>query len=646
MIIIDNNTLDDKLSIDLEAFDINKTKFKKKEKTKLVYSIVKDLFDKRQIFSFDEFYRICSKKLNLSDSELLDAFRELLDNDIIIEGSRLTRDEILANEARKNIFDFIIKNPGYYFTFIMNEVGLGPHACRWHLDMLERFNFIRSQKFDRYNVYFNQDFPESRDEMTFILRNENALRIFEILNSNPEIDTSTIGKGMDLHYTTIRYYLEKLKNSNLIEEIKENNKINYKVNEYNRLFLERYFEFNDITIEKEEVAEVIPTSPTQEKDIKVLRGGEVVGEKIIYKVKIQNDSKYNITDVTVFLISYPRECMGLTTRETRSVSKIESGGFRSLEFEFEPHKDCVTGTIHASATYIDQENNSHTTSVHPFTIRSVCDLLKPYRVDEEKFDNMILGWQKTGEFKKINLNIFELFERSKITLQRHNFFVISSKLYQNEESVLVRGMIKAFAEGKYVGKKIGMLIEMIGNKEGELSQIRTSSTSEDEGMMASPISEIIDDFEQAGLALDMMSDNEQELFIKEKSLQSLRFLLVVHKDVGVTIFSKNFSENALDADLISGFLTAISSFGMELSGGQSIGIKKMEYESLKIVLQQGTYVNVGLILDDFPEQWLDLRLKTFVKALETQYKENLKSWTGDVSPYRSIDNLFDKIFEI
>jgi hypothetical protein len=390
----------------------------------------------------------------------------------------------------------------------------------------------------------------------------------------------------------------------------------------------------------------VPIPITEEKEIQVLRGGEVVGDKIIYKVKIQNNSQYNITDVTVFLISYPRECMGLTTKETRSTPKIESGGYRSLEFEFEPHKDCVEGTVHASVTYIDHLNQSHTESVNPFTIRSVCDLLKPYRVREEEFDNMVLAWQKTGEFKKVNLNIYNLFERSKITLERHNFSIVSSKLYETEDSILVRGLIKAFAEGKYGKKKIGMLVEMMGSKDGELAQIRTSSTSEDEGMMASPISEVIEDFSQAGLSLDNMSPQEQEEFIKEKSLQSLRYLLVLHKEAGVTIYSVNFSEQTLDADLVSGFLSAISSFGMELSGGQSIGIRKMEYESLKIVLQQGNYVNVGLILDDFPENWLDLRLKTFVKALETQYKQHLENWTGDMRPYRTIGQLFAKIFEI
>ncbi|MHA1830391.1 MAG: hypothetical protein ACTSWR_02540, partial [Candidatus Helarchaeota archaeon] len=389
-----------------------------------------------------------------------------------------------------------------------------------------------------------------------------------------------------------------------------------------------------------------PPPPEEEKEIKVLRGGEVVGEKIVYKVKVQNNSKYNITDVTVFLISYKRECMGLTTKETRSVPKIESGGFRSLEFEFEPHKDCVEGTVHASVTYIDHLNQSHTESVAPFTIRSVCDLLKPYRVNEEDFDNMILGWQKTGEFKKVNVNIYDLFERSKLTLERHNFYIISAKLYEAEDTPIVRGLIKSFAEGKYAGKKIGMIIEMMGNKDGALSQIKTSSTSEDEGMMASPISEVIEDFNEAGLSLDKMTPQEQEAFIKEKSLQSLRYLLIIHKETSITIYSVNFSEQKLDADLVSGFISAISSFGMELSGGQSIGIRKMEYESLKIVLQQGEYINVGLILDDFPEQWLDLRLKTFVKALENQYKPYLENWSGDVRPFKTIGQLFTKIFEI
>ncbi|MBD3227998.1 MAG: hypothetical protein GF329_07395 [Candidatus Lokiarchaeota archaeon] len=390
----------------------------------------------------------------------------------------------------------------------------------------------------------------------------------------------------------------------------------------------------------------VPIPIEEEKEVKILRGGEVVGDKIIYKVKVQNNSKFNITDVTVFLISYPRECMGLTTKETRSTPKVESGGYRSLEFEFEPHKDCVEGTVHASVTYIDHLNQSHTESVQPFTIRSVCDLLKPYRVDEEEFDNMVLEWQKTGEFNKINLNIYNLFEKSKITLERHNFSIVSSKLYETEDSVLVRGLIKAFAEGKYGKKKIGMLVEMMGNKDGELSQIRTSSTSEDEGMMASPISEVIEDFTESGLSLKDMSQKEKEEFIKEKSLQSLRYLLILHKQVGITIYSVNFSDQELDPDLVSGFLSAISSFGMELSGGQSIGIRKMEYESLKIVLQQGNYVNVGLILDDFPEDWLDLRLKTFVRALENQYKQYLENWTGDVRPFKTIGKLFAKIFEI
>ena len=346
------------------------------------------------------------------------------------------------------------------------------------------------------------------------------------------------------------------------------------------------------------------------------------------------------------LISYPRECLTVTTKETRSVPKIESGGFRSLEFEFQPHKDCVEGTVHASVTYIDHMNQSHTIPVKPFVIRSVCDLLKPYAVTEEEFDEMILGWKKTGEFKKINVNIYDLFEKSKITLERHNFYIISAKLYESEDTPLVRGLIKAFAQGKYAGKKIGMLIEMMGHRDGELSQIRTSSTSEDEAMMASPIAEVIEDFAQSGFSLDQMSPQEQEEFIKEKSLQSLRYLLVLHKESGITIYSVNFSEQHIDPDLVSGFITAISSFGSELSGGQSVSIRKMEYESLKIVMEQGNYVNVGLILDDFPEQWLDLRLKTFIKALETQYKEYLENFMGDLRPFKDIGQLFARIFEI
>ncbi|TFG00828.1 MAG: hypothetical protein EU540_04805 [Promethearchaeota archaeon] len=389
-----------------------------------------------------------------------------------------------------------------------------------------------------------------------------------------------------------------------------------------------------------------PEAKVKIKDVIIKRGGEVIGGKIVYKVKIQNNTDYNITDVNVFLISYPKECMGLSSVEKRSVPKIESKGFRSLEFEFEPHKDCVEGTIHASVTYIDQLNKSNTAKVHPFTIRSVCDLLKPYKIQEEDFDNLILNWQKTGEFTKVNENIYNLLKRSELVLKKHNFHVLSSKLYETEEEDQVRGVIKSFAEGKYAGKKIGMIIEILGTKKGELSRIKTSSTSEDEAMMASPIAEVMEDFKESGLSMIEMSQNEQETFIKEKLLQSLSFVLIIQKKSGLSLFSMNYGKSQLDSNLVSGFITALSSFGTELSGGQTIGIKKMEYESLKIILQQGDYINVGLILNDFPEKWLNLRLKTFVKAFEDKYKPYLVDWDGNIEPFEHSDELFYRIFEI
>lgn len=388
------------------------------------------------------------------------------------------------------------------------------------------------------------------------------------------------------------------------------------------------------------------TKTAEKRDIHIARGGEIIGSKIVYKVKIENNTNYNITDISVHLVTYPKNCIGLSTNELRVVPKIEAKGFRSLEFEFEPSKDCVQGDIQALVTYIDQFNKSHTESVQPFTIRSVCDLLKPYQINEEEFDKLILGWQKTGEFRKINENIYALFERSKSSLTRHNFHLVSSRLDENEGNDLIRGVIKAFAKGKYAGKQIGMFIEILGTKTGELSRIKTSSTSEDEGLMAVPISEIANDFHQTGLILNEMTNEEKNNFTREKFLQALKYLLIIYKTNGVSLYSRNFGNLKLESDLLSGFLSAITSFGSELTGGQNVSLRKMEYETLKLIVQKGDFVDIGMLLDDFPEEWLDLRLKAFVKVFEDEYKNHLLKWTGDIQPFSTTNLLFNRIFGI
>src|SRR5271157_417209 len=86
-----------------------------------------------------------------------------------------------------------------------------------------------------------------------------------------------------------------------------------------------------------------PEEKEEEPGVYTYRGGRIVGPRFIYKVKVKNSTEATITDVSIHLLSYPRDCMTLATEELRRVAKIAPHGFRSLEFELLPQKDCVEG---------------------------------------------------------------------------------------------------------------------------------------------------------------------------------------------------------------------------------------------------------------------------------------------------------------
>jgi hypothetical protein len=99
----------------------------------------------------------------------------------------------------------------------------------------------------------------------------------------------------------------------------------------------------------------------------------------------------------------------------------------------------------------------------------------------------------------------------------------------------------------------------------------------------------------------------------------------------------------LDPDLISGFLTAVQSFGSELSS-EKTEMKKLAYKDFEIELNVGDYVRAALFLIGPGTKWLINNLVTFINSFEQQFGEVLKDWHGDVSQFTTAPELVKEIF--
>jgi hypothetical protein len=232
------------------------------------------------------------------------------------------------------------------------------------------------------------------------------------------------------------------------------------------------------------------SSKTQTQHVSTLRGGEFIGNRMRYKIKVLNKSPYIITDVRVFLISYPSEALKLVSEDDDAYfPKIEPSGFRSPSFDFLPTQDCVKGEICGGVSFIDMKGQPHTLTVKPFVIRSVCDLLLPDQIAPQEFE-LKLKQLECGELvvKVTEWTPEEMYEKSLHIFKDANFYEVSSNM--EVENGIVQAKISGFAKGKYTGKSVAAQLYISGStgKKGASCKIKVSG--EDQAMIMPAIDDL------------------------------------------------------------------------------------------------------------------------------------------------------------
>ncbi len=238
------------------------------------------------------------------------------------------------------------------------------------------------------------------------------------------------------------------------------------------------------------IAEGHPTYQSKDGTVTALRGGEIVGSRFRFKVKVVNSSDHIINDVTVFVLSYPRDALVLASKDDDcQFTKIEPGGFRSPHFDFRPTQDCVRGDIVAGVSYVDPWGKAHTLATRPFTIRAVCDLLMPKPISKGEFRRK-LEELEAGEIqvKVEDWTPEEMYEKSLKVLGDSNFHEVETS-HDIVDGVFI-GSIAGWASGKYTGKNLGVEVSVSGPAGVRGASCRIRVSGEDDAMILPAIDDL------------------------------------------------------------------------------------------------------------------------------------------------------------
>ncbi|MBY9005743.1 MAG: winged helix-turn-helix transcriptional regulator [Candidatus Lokiarchaeota archaeon] len=130
---------------------------------------------------------------------------------------KLTLEDVLENENRNKLIEFILEEPGIHFNELLRKTELSAGNLAWHLDILETYKVIGKKRIDRYLVFFPYYHKNPISNIDLKLqKSELTLKILEIIENKPGIYNQILANELSVDHKTISYHVNKLVKLELI----------------------------------------------------------------------------------------------------------------------------------------------------------------------------------------------------------------------------------------------------------------------------------------------------------------------------------------------------------------------------------------------------------------------------------------------
>ncbi len=207
------------------------------EHENLILTIVQDYLNQTKYLNMKKVIPFINAKLktylvDLNYRAIEEILRSLTKKKLIDEGTKFTRLDVLNNKKRKQIYDFILKNPGVYFNTIVRVLKINKPVIVWHINMLARFDFIKREEFENHEIFFDSRLSAMNRKFRYFTSKEESKKILKYLKENDYGITKThLSMNLGMHHNTITKYLNKFEEFNIILKKKVDKRMLYFLNE-------------------------------------------------------------------------------------------------------------------------------------------------------------------------------------------------------------------------------------------------------------------------------------------------------------------------------------------------------------------------------------------------------------------------------
>jgi predicted transcriptional regulator len=138
-------------------------------------------------------------------------------------------EEILAVKTRKDLYDFVRKNPGFHLREISRSLDLSITLADYHLRFLERHDLISSSMDGEYKRFYPRSTPGQADQRPALseqerqilafLRQPMPLRVMNFLMEREAATHKEILEHVPVSPSTLSHHLKKMQAAGIIDHV-------------------------------------------------------------------------------------------------------------------------------------------------------------------------------------------------------------------------------------------------------------------------------------------------------------------------------------------------------------------------------------------------------------------------------------------
>jgi len=189
-----------------------------------IIAIAEDMMNQNKTLNVERLYNVSKKVLKIPRNGLISIINFLINNHVLLEGSKFSRETVLENYLRKNILEYIQLNGCAHFSILRKEAlserdgnQKSSGQLVWHLEMLMKFNYIKKIKVGNYSVFLPYKEDERSAKVLFLVKDRINREIFSLLRELGQIKKADMFKEIDERRDYVNYRINNLINQNLLK---------------------------------------------------------------------------------------------------------------------------------------------------------------------------------------------------------------------------------------------------------------------------------------------------------------------------------------------------------------------------------------------------------------------------------------------